>query len=199
MKPDPSTAPPNDRSSSPPEHVNRGRSHPDGLPVFSADPLRRFPGVRAPRVLRTEVWLPRPVTEVFDFFADAFNLNTLTPPWLHFRILTPPPIVMGAGTIIDYRIRLKVLPMLWKTEITVYEPPFRFVDEQRRGPYSLWHHEHTFTARDGGTLAEDTVHYALPLNATLIGEVLHTLVVRPDLARIFAYRTARMREIFGVP
>lgn len=171
----------------------------DGRPRFDLPASRTFPGVSAPRVLRTEVWLPRPIEEVFEFFADAFNLNALTPPWLHFKILTPAPIVMRVGAIIDYRIRLKVVPMNWKTEITAYEPPFRFIDEQRRGPYALWHHEHEFNAEGGGTLVADTVHYALPMNSTPLGHLAHRLLVRRDLEQIFSYRTTRMRELLGTP
>ena len=104
--------------------------------------------------LTNELWLPHQPQDVFPFFADAFNLERLTPPSLGFRVLTPPPIEMKVGTLIDYRVRLRGVPMRWQSEITAWEPPHRFVDEQRRGPYRLWIHEHTFTSQDGGTHGE---------------------------------------------
>src|SRR5688572_24197584 len=102
--------------------------------------------------LSTAVWLPRPVEEVFPFFGNAHNLDVLTPPWLHFEILTPPPIGMRVGALIDYRISLRGLPMTWRTRITVWEPNRRFVDEQLRGPYREWIHTHDFEHVAGGTL-----------------------------------------------
>lgn len=148
-------------------------------------------------MLHAEVWLPRAIEDVFAFFSNAFNLNQLTPPWLAFRILTPPPITMRVGALIDYRIRLKVLPMRWTSEITAYNPPFRFVDEQRRGPYTLWHHEHAFQAVRDGTLVTDTVHYAVPFNSTRLADAVDRFLVGPDLERIFAYRTERMLALLG--
>ncbi|MGD0349127.1 MAG: SRPBCC family protein [Verrucomicrobiota bacterium] len=109
--------------------------------------------------LETELWLPRQRDELFQFFADAFNLETLTPPWPKFEVLTPRPIEMCVGLQIDYRLRLRGLPLRWRSEIAAWEPPGRFVDEQRRGPYRTWIHEHTFEERDGGTLARDVVQY----------------------------------------
>ena len=167
------------------------------MPPDGATP--NFPGIARPRLLRAEVWVPRPLEEVFAFFADAFNLNALTPPWLNFRIVTRPPIRMRVGAVIDYRIGLRGIPMRWRTEITAFDPPNGFVDVQVRGPYTLWHHRHWFRADRGGTLAGDEVHYALPFNSTWATEVLHRAVVRPDLDRIFAYRREKMLEIFGGP
>lgn len=147
-------------------------------------------------VLRTEIWLPCPRAEVFPFFADARNLETLTPPWLHFEVLTPEPIAMRAGVRIDYRLRVHGIPLRWQSEISVWEPPVRFVDEQRRGPYRLWHHEHTFEERDGGTLCGDVVRYAAPGGP--LRPLIERLLVRRDVERIFAFRAARMRELFGI-
>ncbi len=147
------------------------------------------------RTLTTELWLPRPIGEVFDFFSDAHNLDVLTPPWLHFRILTPRPIAMGAGTIIEYRLRWRGLTLSWRTEVPVWQPPYRFVDRQVRGPYRQWVHEHTFEERDGGTLMRDTVDFAVP--GGLIEPALARLIVAPDVRRIFAYRRQKMRERFG--
>jgi len=139
-----------------------------------------------------EQWLARPVEEVFPFFADARNLQAITPPWLDFQVLTPDPIEMRAGTLIDYRLRVHGLPLRWRTLIKVWEPPHRFVDEQLRGPYRQWIHEHTFTARDGGTLARDGVHYAVPGGAWV-----NRWFVRRDVERIFAFRRAELTRRFG--
>ncbi len=142
--------------------------------------------------LTSELWLPKPVEEVFPFFADARNLERITPPWLHFEIVTPGPIEMRPGTIIDYRLRLRGIPLRWRSEITVWEPPHRFVDEQRRGPYRLWVHEHLFSRHNGGTLARDVVRYSVPG-----GDVVHRLFVAPDLNRIFEYRRRELQKIFS--
>jgi ligand-binding SRPBCC domain-containing protein len=142
--------------------------------------------------LETELWLPRRRDEVFRFFADAFNLETLTPPWLKFKMLTPRPIEMRAGLRIDYRLRLRGFPLRWQSEITVWEPPGRFVDEQRRGPYRQWIHEHTFEERDGGTLARDMVQYAV-----IGGRLINTLFVRRDVEKILRFRREKLRELFA--
>lgn len=144
--------------------------------------------------LQTQVRLPRPIDEVFRFFADAHNLETLTPPWLKFHVLTPKPITMAVGAKIDYKLRIRGLPLRWRSEITVWEPPFRFQDEQLRGPYRRWSHEHTFQEADGMTLAGDYVRYAVPG-----GDLAHWLFVKRDVEKIFEYRTARMRSLFASP
>ena len=95
--------------------------------------------------------LPRGLDELFPFFAEARNLETLTPSWLSFKVLTPGPVEMRPGTLIDYRLAWHGLPLRWRTIIDVWEPPHRFVDRMLKGPYRLWVHEHTFTAVDGGT------------------------------------------------
>ena len=141
---------------------------------------------------QAELWLPRPRSEVFPFFADAHNLQSITPPWLRFHVLTPSPIDIKAGVRIDYQIRVHGLPLRWQSEITVWEPPYRFVDEQRRGPYRRWIHEHRFVERDGGTLCSDSVRYAV-----LGGWLMERLFVRRDVERIFAFRQTRLTEIFG--
>jgi ligand-binding SRPBCC domain-containing protein len=147
------------------------------------------------RTLTAEVWLPRPVGEVFAFFGDARNLDALTPPWLHFRIVRVPDGGLRAGARIEYRLRWRRAPLHWLTEITAWEPPHRFVDTQRRGPYRLWSHEHRFEERDGGTLVRDRVDYAVPGGP--LEPLLHRLLVGPDLTAIFAYRQERLRERFG--
>jgi hypothetical protein len=145
-----------------------------------------------PFTLQTELWLPRPREEVFPFFAEARNLESITPPWLRFEVLTPGPIAMRAGALIDYRIRVHGIPLRWRTEITEWTPPQRFVDVQRRGPYTLWEHTHTFAECDGGTLCADHVRY-WPRGGALV----HWLFVRRDVERIFQYRQQRLRELFG--
>lgn len=142
--------------------------------------------------LRTEIRLARPRREVFEFFGDAGNLQEITPPWLHFRILTPRPIEMRPGARIDYKLRLHGVPVSWKTEITAWEPPIRFVDEQLRGPYRLWVHEHTFEEIEGGTLARDRVRYAVPG-----GAFANRLLVARDLEAIFRFRSGKLQEIFA--
>ncbi len=133
--------------------------------------------------LRTELWLPQSRDEIFQFFADPQNLDTLTPAWLQFKILSPADTAMGKGTLLDYRLRLHGVPIRWQSEISVWEPPRRFVDRQIKGPYSLWVHEHTFAIRNGGTLVGDNVEYAVPG-----GTLVQRLLVAPDIARIFDYR-----------
>ena len=145
--------------------------------------------------LQREQFVPTPLDDVFPFFADPANLAALTPPSLCFEILTPRPLTMKAGAVIDYRIRLGPLPVRWRTLITTFEPPHRFVDEQLRGPYDLWHHTHTFVERDGGTVLGDHVVYALPLGP--LGEFAHALDVRRRLNAIFAYRRRIVAERFG--
>ena len=142
--------------------------------------------------LRTRIRLPRPRAEVFGYFGDAGNLQEITPPWLHFRIVTPQPIGMRPGTLIEYKLRLHGIPIRWKTEITAWEPPLRFVDEQLSGPYRLWRHEHTFEEIEGGTLAEDRVRYA-----ALGGTLVNRLLVARDLKEIFRYRHRKLQEAFG--
>ena len=142
--------------------------------------------------IQTELWLPRPRCEVLPFFAEARNLETLTPAWLKFEVLTPVPIAMRPGTLIDYRITVHGLPIRWRTEIAEWDPPRRFVDVQLRGPYTLWHHTHTFVERDGGTLCLDRVRYR-PRGGALI----NWLFVRRDIERIFQYRQQRLKELFA--
>jgi ligand-binding SRPBCC domain-containing protein len=142
--------------------------------------------------LEAELWLRRRPEEIFPFFSDAFNLEAITPPWLRFEVLTPQPITLRAGARIDYRLRLRGLPLRWQSEITAWEPPFRFVDEQRRGPYRVWMHEHTLKERDGGTLARDVVRYDV-----FGGRWIHRLFIRRDLEKIFAFRQHKLREMFG--
>ena len=143
--------------------------------------------------LRARLRLPRPRPEVFAFFADAGNLEALTPPFLRFHIETPGPIEMRPGTLIEYRLRVHGLPIRWQTRITSWEPPVRFVDEQLRGPYRMWLHEHTFDdAPGGGTFVNDRVRYRPPF-----GRLANWLVVERDVRAIFRYRSESLLRLFG--
>ena len=144
------------------------------------------------RHFTAEQWLPRPRAELFPFFADAANLERITPPWLGFRILTPRPIEMRAGTLIDYRLKVHGVPLRWRTRIAVWAAPERFVDEQVKGPYRRWIHEHSFVEKDGGTLCRDDVRYAV-----LGGALVDRLLVRRDVESIFAYRRQVLTELFA--
>ena len=145
------------------------------------------------REFRSELWLPLTPEELFPFFCNAANLNAITPPWFHFKILTPQPIAMGVDALIDYKLRIRGLPMRWRTRISAWDPPRRFVDEQIRGPYRKWVHEHTFTPGEGGTLMRDVVQYSLRFDW-----LLHRHFVYPEIQRIFKYRGDVLRARFNV-
>lgn len=164
------------------------------MPV--AERLERF--LRASRQrpgrlahVHRETVIDRPLEETFAFFADAANLETLTPSWLNFRILTPQPIPMREGAVIDYRIVLYGMPVPWRTRIDAWEPGVGFVDRQLLGPYLWWHHEHRFERVDGGTRVVDHVEYR-PRARWLSGRI-----VRRDVERIFTFRQHKLREVFG--
>lgn len=152
--------------------------------LANTDPMRTYQ-------LQTQLWLPQPREEIFSFFCDPRNLDRLTPPWLHFELLTPRSIEMRAGTLLDYRLRLHGIPIRWQSEISAWEPPNRFVDRQTRGPYRQWVHEHTFSVHKGGTLVGDRVTYAVPG-----GRIIQKLLVAPDLNRVFGYRHKMLKQLF---
>jgi ligand-binding SRPBCC domain-containing protein len=134
-----------------------------------------------------------PRGDVFHFFADAGNLARITPPELGFHILTPQPIAMRAGALIDYRIRLWGIAMSWRTEITTWNPPIEFVDTQLRGPYAEWVHRHRFIAvTEDSTLVEDYVQFRLPMRQ--FGAIA-SAIVRRQLRRIFDYRRSAIARL----
>jgi ligand-binding SRPBCC domain-containing protein len=143
--------------------------------------------------LRREQRLPGPPEAAFPFFADARNLEAITPPLLRFRLLTPDPIEMGVGTFLQYSLRLRGVPVRWDTLIQEWDPPHRFVDVQVRGPYRLWHHTHELEPLGDGTLMRDTVRYAIGFGA--LGEIARRAVVARDLDAIFAFRAERVPEL----
>ena len=149
----------------------------------------------AEHILKRELTLDLPLEQVFAFFADAANLEAITPRFLRFRVITPTPIAMGAGALIDYRLRLHGIPLTWKTEITEWDPPHRFVDTQLRGPYAEWVHTHTFEDDNGGTRIRDHVRYRLP-GFWPITAIANALLVARDTRQIFDYRRATLERLF---
>lgn len=149
--------------------------------------------------LNREQVIPKPLDNIFGFFTKAENLALITPPSLAFRVLTPSPVTMERGRIIDYTIRLFGVEIRWRSMITTFEPPHYFVDEQIMGPYSFWHHTHTFERRGTSTtVMHDRVRYALPLCFSgLPQDILHRLYVRPNLEHIFDYRRDVIDRMFG--
>ncbi|MDZ4694504.1 MAG: SRPBCC family protein [Deltaproteobacteria bacterium] len=160
-----------------PTHVNKPRLQPPG----------RY-------VLRREQIVAAPLEKVFEFFSDAVNLERLTPAFLRFAITTAMPIRMQAGTELEYTLRLLGKRIDWKTLIRDFDPPHSFVDVQVRGPYSLWHHRHTFESCNQGTRMVDHIDYDVPLGP--LGSMAHVVMVRPMLERIFDYRARIVSQLF---
>ncbi len=149
----------------------------------------------AEHILTRSLTLDVPRDEAFSFFADAGNLERITPPELNFHIITPHPIEIRQGSLIDYRLKMRGLPMKWRTEISVWEPPFRFVDQQIRGPYAQWIHTHTFKELGASqTQIQDEVRYRLPFEP--FGDIAHFFVVR-ELDYIFDYRQKAVTGVFA--
>lgn len=167
------------------ESSSRGNDH-------SPVEITRHPDQAGAFRLYSEVRLPAPLEEVFGFFADSHGLEKITPPSLGFRIASPQPVTIHEGARIDYRFRIKGLPVTWKSLIPVWEPPHRFVDELLRGPYKSWRHEHRFRAEGNMTVVEDEVVYRVPG-----GALIHSLFVKRDLLRIFEYRRDTLVATFG--
>ena len=144
--------------------------------------------------LQREQLVRQPLHDVFEFFARPENLAVITPPWLGFRILTPSPILMKKGTVIDYSMRVMGVRVRWQSLISAYDPLHSFTDEQLKGPYSFWHHTHDFSETDGGTLITDEIQYAMPFG--LIGQIGQKLIVQRRLEEIFRHRARVIERIF---
>jgi ligand-binding SRPBCC domain-containing protein len=141
---------------------------------------------------QTQLWLPHRREKIFEFFSDPRNLERLTPAWLRFELVGISPTTQQWGTLIDYRLRIRGIPVRWQSEISVWDPPRRFVDKQIRGPYRLWVHEHMFSEDAGGTRVADHVRYSVPG-----GSIVQKWLVAPDLQRIFRHRHGVLRAIFN--
>jgi ligand-binding SRPBCC domain-containing protein len=144
--------------------------------------------------LSTSLFVPRPHADVFAFFADAANLQRITPPWVDFRIVSPLPIEMRVGARIDYRLKVHGVPVRWRSAISSWDPPHMFVDEQLEGPYRQWVHTHRFRAAPGGTQVGDEVDFRAPL-----GWAVERLFVQRDVRAIFLHRQQAILDAFGVP
>jgi ligand-binding SRPBCC domain-containing protein len=148
--------------------------------------------------LKREQWLSQPLESIYPFFERPENLALITPDSLDFKLLTPSPVPMEQGRVIDYTIRFKMLPIRWRSIISTYKPPYCFVDEQLKGPYSFWHHTHEFKSEKGGTRLFDEVRYALPLYIPeTLSNWLHRVFVRPELERIFDFRQNQFERLFN--
>ncbi|MEC9456602.1 MAG: SRPBCC family protein [Candidatus Neomarinimicrobiota bacterium] len=147
--------------------------------------------------LLTEQFIEQPIDVVFDFFSKPENLEEITPPRLRFKIITPSPIIMEKGSVIDYYIKILGISVHWQTLITTFVPPYRFIDEQIKGPYSLWHHTHTFSEENGGTMIRDEVRYIVP--AGFLGQIMNFIWIKKDLDDIFSYRKEVISEKFSEP
>ena len=145
--------------------------------------------------LERELWVPRPLDDVFSFFSRPENLQTITPPKLNFRMVESPPI-LAAEALIRYSMRWQWMPVQWTSQIKVWSPPHRFVDRQISGPYALWNHEHSFSLSPGGTMVRDFVTYALPFG--VVGRFAHALFVRREIESIFDFRAKTMQQRFAV-
>lgn len=139
-------------------------------------------------------FINKPIEDVFEFFSNPDNLSVITPPKLGFKILTPTPIKMSVGRLIDYKIYLMGIPIHWRTLITDFDPPHTFIDQQIKGPYNIWHHTHTFQKVDGGVEIKDRVVYSIPFS--ILGRILNFLWIRKDLENIFNYRKKVIDELF---
>jgi hypothetical protein len=142
-----------------------------------------------------EQWVPRQIDEVFAFFSDAFNLESITPPRVRFHVVTPRPIELKTGALINYKLRVNGIPLSWTTRIETWNPPQEFSDIRLHGPYKLWHHTHKFVEKNGGTTMTDHVDYELPFGP--LGELAHMVWVRRDVESIFAYREKIIRQRFS--
>jgi len=144
--------------------------------------------------LESNQFINKPIEEVFQFFSKPENLSVITPAKLGFKILSPNPIKMEVGRLIDYNIYLMGIPIHWRTLITDYEPPNMFVDQQIKGPYTMWHHTHTFHKVKGGVEIKDRVVYSIPFG--FLGRLLNYLWIKRDLNNIFLHRKKVIDKLF---
>ena len=144
--------------------------------------------------LESNQFINKPIEEVFQFFSKPENLSVITPAKLGFKILSPNPIKMEVGRLIDYNIYLMGIPIHWRTLITDYEPPNMFVDQQIKGPYAMWHHTHTFHKVKGGVEIKDRVVYSIPFG--FLGRLLNYLWIKRDLNNIFLHRKKVIDKLF---
>jgi len=147
------------------------------------------------RRFEAEVWIPGALSDVFSFFADARNLEKITPPWLNFQVLSQSTPSIQEGTVFEYRLRLRGLPVKWKSRITKWEENKRFMDVQLSGPYQRWEHLHEFVEKDGGVLMRDIVDYQLPFGR--LGRLVAGWLVDRDVKKIFGYRSSYIKEVFA--
>ena len=161
-------------------------------PILATD---RPPAAGARRLVRSQV-VPLPLDDAFAFFADALNLEAITPPWLRFRVVEP-SVRIEEGALIDYRLTLHRVPVSWRTRLETWEPGVRFVDRQVAGPFADWEHLHEFRAVDGGTLIADRVDYRMPFG--LLGALAHAALIGRDLDRIFDFRRQAVARLLGQP
>ncbi len=146
--------------------------------------------------LKKEQIVLKDISTVFDFFSKPENLSVITPPAMKFKILTPSPIDMKEGALIDYTVSIMLIPIRWRTLITKFSPPNLFIDQQLKGPYSIWHHTHIFEKiSDNETLIKDKVVYGVPFG--IIGRLAHYLYIKRDLKKIFTYRKNKIEQIFN--
>lgn len=150
---------------------------------------------RRDRCFRSVQVVPRPLPEVFEFFCNEKNLEILTPPWLHFKVLSKSTPRIETGTLIDYRLRIHGVPVQWQSEILEWEAGKKFVDHQTKGPYAKWHHTHLFRDQGQQTEMVDEVIYRVPMG--WVGQVFAGPFVSRDIERIFNYRRKKVEEIFG--
>lgn len=162
--------------------------------MVQPSPIRHARLVDGNRTLEVETLLPLPLDQVFPFFAEAGNLQRITPPELQFHIETPLPVKMKQGTLLNYRLRLAGVPFRWRSRISVWDPPRRFLDEQLRGPYKEWVHLHTFEETSTGTRIIDRVRYRLPFHPLSLPAAP---LVQRQLHRIFTYREQAVRGLVG--
>lgn len=147
-------------------------------------------------ILKTVQRLPISIEEAWDFFSSPKNLKTITPPYMGFDITSGGEDKMYAGQIITYKVKpILGIPMEWVTEITHVQEPYYFVDEQRFGPYALWHHKHFFQPIPGGIEMQDVVHYKIPLG--IIGKAVNQIYIKNKLKEIFDYRYNTLEKMFG--